>query len=155
MHFNILTFVPPPTGWGQVFTANANFANQTRTNPGASVIATNITPTWSSPFTAQLFTIQIFGTCTYIDCFNTLSTCYDSNCISSPCFPDLECTFGSITCLYTGCFSNADQPLLFPCSTSTGCTTNFEFYVPGDVMTLTLPVTVAFSSSTSISYQIL
>ena len=154
-NFNILTIVPPPTGWGQVFTANANFANQTRTNPGASVIATNITPTWSSPLTAQLFTIQIFGTCPYIDCFSISSPCYDPNCISFPCNPDDQCSFGSIVCVYTGCFSNAAAPLIFPCSTSTGCTTNFEFYVPGDVMTLTLPETVAFSSSTSISYQIL
>jgi hypothetical protein len=153
-NFNIFT-VNPAIGWIQVFTSNANFENQTRTNPGASVIAGDITPTWSSPITTQLWTIQIFGTCPYIDCFNTGSPCYDSNCISLPCFPDLECTFGSILCLSSGCFSNADQPLLFPCSTSTGCTNVYEFYVPGDVMTLTLPVTVPFSSSTSISYQIL
>ena len=144
-----------PSGWGQVFTANANFANQTRTNPGASVIAGDITPTWSSPITAQLFDIAIFGECPYIECINTGSPCFDPNCISSPCFPDLECSFGSILCLSSGCFSNADQPLLFPCSTSTGCTNIFEFFVPTNVMTLTLPVTVAFSSSTSISYQIL
>lgn len=153
-NFNIFT-VPPSTGWSQVFTANANFANQTRTNPGPSVIATNITPTWNSPLTAQLFTIQIFGTCTYIECINTGSPCFDPNCISTPCFPDLECNFGSILCLYSGCFSNVDQPLPFPCSTSTGCTNVYEFYVPSNVMTLTLPETVAFSSSTSISYQIL
>jgi len=148
-------FAISSSGWSQVFTANANFANQTRTNPGASVIAEDIEPTWSSPITAQLFDISIFGECPYIECANTGSPCFDPNCISSPCFPDLECTFGSILCLSSGCFSNADQPLALPCSTSTGCVNIYEFYVPTDVMSLTLPTTVLFSSSTSISYQIL
>ena len=153
-NFNIFTG-SVPTGWGSVFTANSSFANQTRTNPGAAVITGNITPTWSSPITSQLFDIAIFGYCPYINCYNTLSPCFDPNCISSTCGPDFECSFGSILCLSSGCFSNADQALLLPCSTSTGCTTVYEYFVQTDVLTLTLPTTVPFSSSTSISYQIL
>lgn len=127
-------------------------ANQSRYNPGASNVVTNVAPYLGYdgiPITEQIYNIVLLGTCP-IQPFPNPDNCPDAG----PCIPDDQC-FCCLACTSSGCYPLPGTTPPFSCSFETEpCTGYYELFEEGELLSVTAPTYVPYTQTGSSSIRI-